>query len=165
MAPQNMILSAETATRKLKRMAFEVCERNYGSEEILLLGIKDNGVFIAREIASFMKEAFAGKITIADLSINKKEPGEITLSEHLDFNDKVIVLVDDVANSGRTMLYALKPLLLHFPRKIQTLALVERTHKLFPIAVDYVGVSVSTTQQENIEVEIVDGKVGGAWLK
>lgn len=165
MATQNMILSAETAARKLKRMALEVCERNYACNEIVLLGIKDNGSFIAREIAVLMAESFTGKIFVADLHINKKEPGEIQLSDNLDFNDKVIVLVDDVANSGRTMLYALKPLLLHFPKKIQTLALVERTHKLFPIAVDYVGVSVSTTLQENIEVEIIAGKVAGAWLR
>ncbi len=165
MATQNMILSAETAARKLKRMALEVCERNYACNEIVLLGIKDNGCFIADEIASLMKQTFKGKIIVADLSIDKKQPGEIKLSSEIDFNDKIIVLIDDVANSGRTMLYALKPLLLHFPKKIQTLALVERTHKLFPIAVDYVGVSVSTTTHENIEVEIKDGKVSGAWLR
>lgn len=165
MAMQNMILSAETAGRKLQRMALEVCERNYACKEIILLGIKDNGSFIAKEIAKLMSETFTGKITVADLSINKRQPGEITLSTNVDVNDKVVVLVDDVANSGRTMLYSLKPLLLHLPKKIQTLALVERTHKLFPIAVDYVGVSVSTTLEENIVVEIEDGKVMGAWLR
>jgi len=165
MATQNMILSAETASRKLKRMALEVCERNYALDEIVLLGIRDNGSFIAKEIASLMAETFIGSIIVSDLFINKKQPGEIELSADIDFNDKVVVLIDDVANSGRTMLYALKPLLLQFPKRIQTLALVERTHKLFPIAVDYVGVSVSTTLQENIEVEIVDGRVSGAWLR
>lgn len=165
MATQNMILSAETAGRKLKRMALEVCERNYACEEIILLGIKDNGSVIAGEIARLMAETFTGRIIVAELSINKKQPGEIHISVDLDVNEKVIILIDDVANSGRTMLYSLKPLLLHFPKKIQTLALVERTHKLFPIAVDYVGVSVSTTLEENIEVEIADGKVAGAWLR
>lgn len=165
MATQNMILSAETAARKLKRMALEVCERNYASDEIIFLGIKDNGSMIAREIAELMAETFKSKITVVDLFINKKQPCEITLSDKIDINNKVVVLVDDVANSGRTMLYSLKPLLLHLPKKIQTLALVERTHKLFPIAVDYVGVSVSTTLEENIEVEIEGGKVLGAWLR
>ena len=82
----------------------------------------------------------------------------------MDFNDKTIVLIDDVANSGRTMLYALKPLLLQLPKKIQTLALVERTHKSFPVDVDYVGLSVSTTTDENIVVEVENGEVMGAWL-
>lgn len=165
MATHNMILSAEIAGRKLKRMALEVCERNYGADEIVLLGIKDNGSLIAKEIARLMAEYFEGEIIVADLFINKKEPAEIRLSTEIDLGNKVIILVDDVANSGRTMLYSLKPLLLQFPKKIQTLALVERTHKLFPIAVDYVGVSVSTTLEENIEVEIKNGKVAGAWLR
>lgn len=165
MATQNMILSGETAARKLKRMALEVCERNYACDEIILLGIKDNGSLIANEMANLMTETFVGKITVAELSINKKHPGEVLLSGNLEINNKVIILVDDVANSGRTMLYSLKPLLAHLPKKIQTLALVERTHKLFPIAVDYVGISVSTTLEENIEVEIVGGKVAGAWLR
>ena len=165
MATHNMILSAEVAGRKLKRMALEVCERNYGADEIVLLGIKDNGSLIAKEIARLMAESFEGEIIVADLFINKKEPAEIRLSTEIDFGNKVVILVDDVANSGRTMLYSLKPLLLQFPKKIQTLALVERTHKLFPIAVDYVGMSVSTTLEENIEVEIKNGKVAGAWLR
>jgi pyrimidine operon attenuation protein/uracil phosphoribosyltransferase len=62
------------------------------------------------------------------------------------------------------MLYALKPLLLQLPRKIQTLALVERTHKTFPVDVDYVGFSVSTTADENIKVEVEEGEVVGAWM-
>jgi len=82
----------------------------------------------------------------------------------MDFTGKTIILIDDVANSGRTMLYALKPLLDQHPKKIQTLALVERTHKSFPVDVDYVGLSVSTTTDEHIEVEVENGEVLGAWL-
>ena len=82
----------------------------------------------------------------------------------MDFNDKAIILIDDVANSGRTMLYALKPLLQQLPQKIQTLALVERTHKSFPVDVDYVGLSVSTTADEHIVVEVENGEVMGAWM-
>lgn len=165
MTSANMILSKETADRKLRRMALEVAERNYKKEELILIGIRENGSFIAKKIAQYLREVFAGKIKVIDLSINKKQPGEIQLSESIDFNNKVIVLIDDVANSGRTMLYALKPLLLHLPEKIQTLALVERTHKQFPIAVDYVGLSVSTTLQENIVVEIANNEVTGAWMR
>jgi len=73
-------------------------------------------------------------------------------------------LIDDVANSGRTMLYALKPLLEKLPKKIQTLALVERTHKSFPVDVDYVGLSVSSTTDEHIVVEVEAGEVLGAWM-
>ena len=87
------------------------------------------------------------------------------LSENVSLKDKYIILIDDVANSGQTMLYALTPLLSQHPAEIQTLALVERTHKLFPIAVDYVGLSIASGWKEYIEVLIKDGEVQGAKLK
>jgi len=74
-------------------------------------------------------------------------------------------LVDDVANSGKTMLYSIRPLLLQFPAQIQTLALVERTHKSFPVVVDYVGLSISTTLDEHIYVEVEGTDVEGAWME
>ena len=157
-----MILNKETADKKLRRMALEVAERNYEKDSLTLIGIKENGIFIARKIAGYLKESFKGNIQVVELWLDKKDPGEIKLSEDINFNDKTILLVDDVANSGKTMLYALKPLLQQKPREIQTLALVERTHKKFPVAVDYVGLSISTTQQENIVVDVKDGEVMGA---
>ena len=157
-----MILNKETADKKLRRMALEVAERNYEKDSLILIGIKENGIFIANKIADYLKVAFKGNVQVIDLWLDKKDPGEIKLSEQINFNDKTILLIDDVANSGRTMLYALKPLLLQKPREIQTLALVERTHKKFPVAVDYVGLSISTTQQENIVVDVEEGEVMGA---
>ena len=75
------------------------------------------------------------------------------------------MLIDDVANSGRTMLYSLQPLLKNYPKKIQTAALVARTHKSYPIALDYVGLSISTTLDEHIYVEVLEGEVEGAWME
>jgi len=74
------------------------------------------------------------------------------------------VLIDDVANSGKTLLYALKPLLEFYPRTIQTLVLVERMYKLYPVKPDYVGISVATTPENHIEVEVVDGQITGAYV-
>ena len=157
-----MILNKESADKKLRRMALQVAERNYENDSLVLIGIKENGIFIAYKIAGYLKEVFKGNVQVVDLWLNKKDPGEIKLSADINFNDKTILLIDDVANSGRTMLYALKPLLQQKPREIQTLALVERTHKKFPVAVDYVGLSISTTQKENIVVDVKDGEVMGA---
>lgn len=159
-----MILSKEVAQRKLRRMAMEVAERNHDKSSLILIGIKENGMAIAQKIASFLPEVFKGNIVLLSLVMDKKNPGDIILSEQPDFNDANILLIDDVANSGRTMLYALKPLLKHHPASIQTLALVERTHKLFPVAVDYVGLSVSTTKDEMIVVEVHAGEVEAAFL-
>ncbi len=159
-----MILTREIAEKKMRRMAMEIAERNHDKNSMLLIGIKENGIVIATKIAGFLKEVFKGEIQLLSLSMDKKNPGEITLSGSADFNNATILLIDDVANSGRTMLYALKPLLDQHPASIQTLALVERTHKLFPVAVDYVGQSVATSRDEMIVVSIKDGEVEGAYL-
>ncbi len=160
-----MILTKEIAQKKLRRMAMEVAERNHDKNALILIGIKENGMLIAEKIAGFLKTVFKGNIQLLSLSIDKKDPGEIVLSAYPDFNGTTVLLIDDVANSGRTMLYALKPLLLQHPASIQTLALVERTHKLFPVHVDYVGLSVSTAKDEMIVVEVSGGEVEGAFLK
>jgi pyrimidine operon attenuation protein / uracil phosphoribosyltransferase len=165
MSNRNYILSAEVADKKLRRMALEVMEQNYGAKELVLIGIKMNGIYIAQKISSYLKEVYKGEVQVMELSMDKKKPAEISLDKKMDFNDKTIILIDDVANSGRTMLYALKPLLAQHPKKIQTLALVERTHKTFPIEVDYIGLSVSTTQDEHIYIEVKNGQVAGAWME
>ncbi|HMK03605.1 MAG TPA: phosphoribosyltransferase family protein [Ferruginibacter sp.] len=164
MPNKRYILSEEVANKKLRRMALQVVEQNYDAEQLVLIGIKTNGTVIAEKISGFLKEIFKGEVVVLELSMDKKKPAEIALSAKMDFTGKTILLIDDVANSGRTMLYALKPLLEQLPKKIQTLALVERTHKTFPIDVDYIGLSVSTTLDEHINVEVENNEVRGAWM-
>ncbi len=160
-----MILSKEIAHKKLRRMAMEVAERNHDELALVLIGIKENGIVIAEIMATILKDIFPGKIEILWLSMDKKNPGEIVLSKTIDFNGANILLIDDVANSGRTMFYAMQPLLMHHPKQVQTLALLERTHKLFPIEVNYVGHSVSTARDEMIVVKVNVGEVEGAYFK
>ena len=164
MENRKQILTAEVANKKLRRMALQVVEDNYNATQLILIGIKVHGTVIAEKIRQYLKEVFTGEVIALELSMDKKNPLAISLHTEMDFTDKTIVLIDDVANSGRTMLYALKPLLQQLPKKIQTLALVERTHKTFPIDVDYVGLSVSTTTDEHIVVEVENGEVTGAWM-
>ena len=121
---KKQILTEEVALKKLKRIALEVAERNFNEKELLLIGIKENGIVIAQIISKLMKAVFTGSITVVALSMNKKKPTTITIEKDIDIDGKTILLIDDVANSGRTMLYALKPLLEKHPKKIQTLALV-----------------------------------------
>ena len=160
-----MILDKTTADKKLRRMALEITERNLNKNEIILIGIKSNGVVIAQKIALYLQESFSGKIELLELNINKKNPTDVQLKSDIDFNNKSVVLVDDVANSGRVMLYALKPLIEQMPAQIETLVLVERTYKKFPIDINYVGMSLATTQDENIVVEVVDGEIAGAHIE
>ena len=165
MAEKKYILTRQVADKKLRRMALQVAEQNCDAVQLILLGIKENGIIIAHKIRTYLLEVFSGEISVVELSLNKKEPTLVSLDPAMDFNGKSILLIDDVANSGRTMLYALKPLLETFPKKIQTLVLVERTHKSFPIDVDYVGLSISTALDEHITVEVDNGEVVGAWVQ
>ena len=158
------ILDAETANMKLLRMAYEIIENNLEEQSIILVGIKDNGSIIARSVEKILKEASDIEVAIIDLELDKRNPGEIKLSNKTNLDGKVIIIVDDVASSGKTMLYALKPFLDFHPKKIQTLALVERTHKAFPVNLDYVGLSVATTLHEHIYVTVEGDRVSGAYL-
>lgn len=162
---RNYILDEETANRKLRRMAYEVVEHNSTETSLIIAGIQQNGVVIARNIATILQEISAMKIEFVTISLDKKNPGEITVSPNIQSTGRTILLIDDVTNSGKTMLYALKPFLMGHPRSIQTLALVERSHTAFPVRPDYVGLSLATTLQEHIFVEVVGERVKGAWIE
>ena len=104
-------------------------------------------------------------IKIISVILNKNTPKEIFLSEPtIDFTNKNIIVMDDVVNSGKTLLYALRPLLYFQPKRIQTLVLVERMHKLFPVKSDYIGQTIATTPDDNIMVESKDGEIVGAYI-
>lgn len=162
---KNYILDQATAFRKLQRMAYEIVENNLDEKEIILVGIRENGSIIAENIQNLLKQISSIDSQLLHLSLDKRKPGEIRIDKELDFNDRVIIIVDDVANSGKTMLYALKPFLASHPKKIQTAVMVERTHKAFPVNSDYVGISVSTTLQEHIYVEVNGPVITGAWME
>jgi pyrimidine operon attenuation protein/uracil phosphoribosyltransferase len=159
------ILDADAVKSKLQRMALEIIENNLEEESLILVGIRDKGSVIARNIERILKQLHGFSIEFIELTIDKKNPGRVAITKQSGFDGRVIILIDDVASSGRTMLYALKPFLEFHPRKILTLALVERTHKLFPINLDYTGLSVATTLQEHIYVEVSGEAITGAYLE
>jgi pyrimidine operon attenuation protein/uracil phosphoribosyltransferase len=162
---RNYILSEEVAQRKLLRMAYEVLENNFDEQEILLAGIRESGSVVARNIQSLLGRISTIRTDIITIALDKKFPEEVTFSKPVSFDNKPVILIDDVSNTGRTLLYALKPFLSAHPKKIQTLVLVERTHKIFPVKPYYVGLSVATTLQEHIYVEVEGEQVKGAWLE
>mgnify|MGYP001552424122 FL=1 len=160
----HFILSKEIAYQKIHRMAYEIVEQNVNEKQIILAGIKENGSVIATALYQVLKEIFKGEIKIIEIKIDKKDPKNISLSEKINFDNKVILVVDDVANSGKTLLYALRPFLDFYPKKIQTLVLVERSYKEFPVSPDYVGLSVSTASTEKIIVAVSKGEIERATL-
>jgi pyrimidine operon attenuation protein/uracil phosphoribosyltransferase len=162
---KNYILDRSVADKKLRRMALEILENNMGEKQIILAGIRGSGSVVARCIQEILSELSPLKTELLTINLDKRQPKEVTLSKSMDFTGKVIIVTDDVSNSGRTLLFALKPFLDSQPKKIQTLVLVERTHTHFPVRPDYVGLSIATTLQEHIYVEVEDKKVTGAYLQ
>lgn len=165
MPSKNLILTADIARKKMHRMAYEIIENNIGEKKIILAGIKDSGLIIADIIKAFLNDIFKGDLSIVEINIDKKDPKNISIANENSFDDAVIIITDDVANTGKTLLYALKPLLNFYPKKIQTLVLVERSHKQFPVSPDYVGLSISTAADEKIMVETKGNEIMGAWLE
>lgn len=153
---KTIVLDERQINQKLDRIAYQIIEDTVSDDSLLLVGIKGNGIAIAKELARILEKIGHQKITIGELTIDKKNPlnKEIEVDTSLEnYNGNTIVLIDDVINSGRTMQYALMKLLENAPKKIKTVALVDRKHRNFPIRCDYVGLTLSTTLQDRIEVE------------
>ena len=146
-------------------MALELAENLSGSDAALILvGVKDSGLVIANKIAVLIRPYIKNEIRIISVSLDKDLPKEVVLSENINLNDLNVVLIDDVANSGKTLLYGLKPFLSHYPRTVQTMVMVERMHKLYPVKPDYVGLSVATTLEDHIHLEVYNDEVIGAYI-
>jgi len=162
------ISSSEKVKQKIKRIAYEIAEDNYDEPEIIVAGIckATEGYVMAKFLVDELKNISQSKITLTNIELSKQDPGEqpveLFLTEE-EIDNKVVILVDDVANTGRTLLYAIKPFLAYSPKKIRIAVLVERKHKLFPVSPDYVGLSLSTTFQEHIRV-ILNGDDAGIYL-
>lgn len=163
-ATKKYLLDGAAIEKKLQRLALEVIENNLEEKEIIFVGIEQNGKVLAKNIQQRVQQGSSIQTELITLKLDKKKPGKITLSQQLAFDHKTIILVDDVTNSGKTLLYALKPFLEYHPSKIQILVLVERTHTLFPVSADYKGVALATTFQNHIFVEVDGDRITGAYL-
>jgi pyrimidine operon attenuation protein/uracil phosphoribosyltransferase len=166
METNNSILTAAAAQQKMHRMALELAENIApATASLILIGIRNNGVVIANKIAALIAPYVHCAITILEASLDKDMPSTITYSAPAQFTGAHIVLVDDVSNSGKTLLYALKPLLDFYPVSIQTLVLVERMYRLYPVKPDYVGLSISTSLQEHIRVLVTGTEIDGVCVE
>jgi pyrimidine operon attenuation protein / uracil phosphoribosyltransferase len=161
---KNCILNKRAIAQKMKRLALEVVEQNLDEKELILAAINGNGEVVASNLAEELRRIHSFDIRMTTIQLNKKNPLEVSLKDSFELNNKSIIVVDDVANTGRIILYAMKAFLNAMPKKIQTFVLVERSHKLFPIQNDYTGLSVATTLQEHIAVETDGSEITGAWL-
>lgn len=157
---KQLILSHQQIEQKINRLAHQILENTFETETILLGGIVGNGSVLAQKIKAIIEQHSNQRIVFFELKINKdlplSEPIELSISEDLLKNGS-IVLIDDVLNSGKTMQYALIKLLEHPTHMIKTVALVDRKHRRYPIKADFVGLSLSTTLKEHVEVSLENG--------
>jgi pyrimidine operon attenuation protein / uracil phosphoribosyltransferase len=145
------ILDTVQIRQKLNRLAYEVYENNFDEKELLVVGIDGNGYKVAQHICEKLK-----KISTHKMSLDKDEPwvGEPVVDfDEKAYVNKTIILVDDVLNSGKTLMYAVRLFLEKPVKKINTVILVDRSHTRFPVKADYVGLTLSTTLQERIEAD------------
>ncbi len=163
------VLDNRTIVQKLKRLAIEILENNFGEKEILLAGINNSGMTLAKLIHAELEQMdLAPKVSITNLRLNPAKPveNEITIGvSPKEIEQKVVILIDDVANTGRTIFYAWKPFMEVLPKKVETLVFVDRMHKSFPVKIDYFGLSLATTLKENIKVDLSDAQNFSVYLK
>ena len=160
-AARTQILTHEQVKQIVKRMAYQIYERNFKAKELCIAGISGRGETIASLLAEELTSISGIKITTITIMVNKDNPSESStqLSVELKKSGMHAVIVDDVLNTGRTLIYALLPFLKLGVATIQTAILVDRNHKTFPVAADFIGISLSTTLQEHIAVTIEKKKV------
>ncbi len=150
------ILDATQISQKLNRMAYEVYEKNYNEKELCLVGIDGNGYKVAERIEEILKKIAPLKIKLFKIKIDKENPwshAPVCSFNEKDYAGKSVVLIDDVLNSGKTVMYAVKLFLDKPIKRLSVLALVDRSHTRYPIKADFVGLSLSTTLQEHIEAD------------
>jgi pyrimidine operon attenuation protein/uracil phosphoribosyltransferase len=164
MSSRILLLDESCISAKLRRMAFEVWERLPEAKSITVVGIDGGGLGVAHALATILEEISGAAVEVHALKLDKRKPVTVDDALPVDISGKDVVLVDDVANSGKTLLYALRPLLAYEPARILLAVLVDRAHKSFPVTPDIVGHTVSTTLQEHIEVVCEGERVVNAYL-
>lgn len=161
MSKGSLILDKKKAAQKIDRIAHQIWENNSKEKEIVIAGIASRGYELAKILSKKVEEISGIKVNLVEIVINKKEPlsEEPRIDKDIkELKNRVVIVVDDVLNSGRTLLYALS-VFLRFPVKTLSVAtLLNRSYRNFPVQAKYVGTSLSTTLHEHIEVEF--GKNG-----
>ncbi len=149
---RTIILTHDQIQNKMQRMAWEIYENNHLAHQLILIGIAENGNHIAGGIGKILSKISKIKIETGRIDLDKTKgfDSEIELTCNVKLKGETVIIVDDVMNSGKTMLAALREIIDQKPAKIQTAVMANRNHKAFPVKADIVGISLATTLQEHI---------------
>jgi pyrimidine operon attenuation protein/uracil phosphoribosyltransferase len=151
---QNTILNHQEISHKIERIAYQIYETYVDEEEIVIAGISANGYIFAEKIAKTLQSITPIKVLLCEVFIDKQSPAQsITTSiEPEAYSNKGLILVDDVLNSGTTLIYAVRHFLNVPLKKFKTAVLVDRNHKKYPVKADFKGISLSTSLFEHVNV-------------
>lgn len=164
---QTRILDKEQIRQKITRIAFEIYENNFEETELVIVGIAPKGHVFAELLHQELQKISPFAISLHRLQLNKQAPSRqsISLTPELgNLENKVVILADDVLNTGRTLAYSLPLFLDAQARKIEIATLIDRHHTLFPVAATYTGYSLATTFNEHIEVTFPENGSFAAYL-
>ena len=156
-----IILNHIQTQQKITRLGHELIENCFEEEEVFIGGIKGNGFLLASILGHIIENNSDIKATCFDISINKSEPWSEPISlgiEQSKLKKGYIILVDDVINSGKTLQYALVKFLEQPTKAIKTVVLVDRKHRRYPVKANFVGLSLSTTLQDRVQVDFAEGE-------
>lgn len=156
---KNIILTHSQIQHKIKRIAYQIYETFVDEDEIVIAGIATNGFIFAKKIAEAIEAISPIKVLLCEVRIDKQNPfNQVTTSLHLkEYENRGLVLVDDVLNSGTTLVYAVKHFLDVPLTKFKTAVLVDRNHKKYPVKADFKGISLSTSLLEHVDVVFNEG--------
>ncbi len=159
----NKILHHEQIVHKINRIAYQIYEANVDEKEIIIAGIDGGGLLFAKKIAKVLDKVTNATITLCKVSMDKKNPlhsGVLTSIKESDYKNKSVILIDDVLNSGTTLIYGVHHFLQTPLKQLKTAVLVNRNHKKYPVKADYKGISLSTSLHEHIQVELGSATYG-----
>ena len=152
---QNIILTHNQIQHKIRRIAYQIYESNVDEEKIIIAGIDGGGLKFAKKIQKVLEEITSAEIILCKVSMDKSNPlksGVKTSIPEEEYKNESVVLVDDVLNSGTTLIYGVQHFLKTPLKRLKTAVLVNRNHKKYPVKADFKGISLSTSLQEHIEV-------------
>uniref|UniRef100_UPI004047FCF2 phosphoribosyltransferase family protein n=1 Tax=Algoriphagus sp. TaxID=1872435 RepID=UPI004047FCF2 len=153
------VLNHKQVGQKITRMAFEIYERNlHATGGMVVAGITGMGTILGHLIATELRKISPLQVEEVEVILDKQavSTSEVMLSVDIPLKGKTILLVDDVLNTGKTLVYALKPFLGHEVEKMEIAVLVNRSHGFFPVKPDYTGFELATTFNEHIRVDFSD---------
>lgn len=152
---KSIILSDKEIQHKIRRIAFQIYESNSKNKELIIAGISKNGFVFAQQLKKVLDEVSELNSSLCEVKIDKQNPlkGISTSLDVNDYKNKSLVLVDDVLNSGTTLMYAIRHFLDVPLKQFKTAVLVNRNHKKYPVKADFKGISLSTSLQEHVAVE------------